>query len=86
MGERANGRNGEWGDVENGFYREAVLQNSPGLLALGKRLMHRALKGHQKLGRPIESTREALVHHFGRRFQGALPGIKPRAEALGYSV
>ena len=48
--------------------------------------MNRALKGHQKLGRLIESTREALVHHFGRHFQGALPGIKPRAEALGYSV
>jgi hypothetical protein len=50
------------GDVENGFYREAVIQNSPGLLALGKRLMNRALKGHQKLGQPIESTREVLVH------------------------
>ena len=90
--------------------------------ALGKCLMNRALKGHQKLGQPIESTREALVLHFGCHsrgasfsssssnpatrsdgvlecwstapiwnctprprgwecFQGALPGIKPRAEA-----
>jgi hypothetical protein len=85
------GLNGEWanrrcGDVQNGFYREAVIQNSPGLLALGRRLMNRSLKGHQKLGQPIESTREALVHHFERHFQVALPGIKPRALALGYSV
>jgi len=42
--------------------------------------MNRALKGHQKLGRPIESTREALVHHFGRHFQGGFCGAQPRAK------
>ena len=42
-------------------------------------------EGAPELGRPIESTREALVH-FGRRFRGAFRGAQPRAKAPGYDL
>jgi hypothetical protein len=35
---------------------------------------------------PIESTPEALFHHFGRHLQGALCGAQPRVETLGYNL
>jgi hypothetical protein len=44
------------------FVHAFVVDQSRRLVAppSGKRLMNRALKGHQKLSRPIDSTREAL--------------------------